>query len=477
MKFEKDIVIGLEIHVELDTDSKLFCSCPTKAEVPNTATCEICLGMPGSKPVVNKKAIYYALKLALALNCKIAKELIFSRKVYFYPDMSKNYQITQYEIPLGSDGYIELSDGKKIGIIRVHLEEDPASLIHQGSIETSPFVLVDYNRSGRPLCEIVTKPEIYSPQEARDFMRQLITILQSLKIFNIKTRIIKADANISIKESGYTKCEIKNITGFKEIERALIYEIDRQKREILEGKKIIQETRGWDADLGITKSLRKKEKEEDYGYIFDPDLVAVELTGSMIAKAQAELPELPNQKLKKYIEKLKINKSDAQIISSDYILSEIFERIVAKKVDASIAADWIRRELPRVANYNKKEVEDLVSESKFEENFIEIIELFGNKKITAMVAKDILNKIADGTLYKKYKTPREYVERENLAAVSDSSEIKKLCEEAIKENPKAVDDYKKGEEKALNFLIGQVMRKSKGKADADEVKRIVKEII
>jgi len=298
-----------------------------------------------------------------------------------------------------------------------------------------------------------------------------------LKIFNIKTRIIKADANISIKESGYTKCEIKNITGFKEIERALIYEIDRQKREILEGKKIIQETRGWDADLGITKSLRKKEKEEDYGYIFDPDLVAVELTGSMIAKAQAELPELPNQKLKKYIEKLKINKSDAQIISSDYILSEIFERIVAKKVDASIAADWIRRELPRVANYNKKEVEDLVSESKFEENFIEIIELFGNKKITAMVAKDILNKIADGTLYKKYKTPREYVERENLAAVSDSSEIKKLCEEAIKENPKAVDDYKKGEEKALNFLIGQVMRKSKGKADADEVKRIVKEII
>ena len=477
MKFEKDIVIGLEIHVELDTDSKLFCSCPTKAEVPNTATCEICLGMPGSKPVVNKKAIYYALKLALALNCKIAKELIFSRKVYFYPDMSKNYQITQYEIPLGSDGYIELSDGKKIGIIRVHLEEDPASLIHQGSIETSPFVLVDYNRSGRPLCEIVTKPEIYSPQEARDFMRQLITILQSLKIFNIKTRIIKADANISIKESGYTKCEIKNITGFKEIERALIYEIDRQKREILEGKKIIQETRGWDADLGITKSLRKKEKEEDYGYIFDPDLVAVELTGSMIAKAQAELPELPNQKLKKYIEKLKINRSDAQIISSDYILSEIFERIVAKKVDASIAADWIRRELPRVANYNKKEVEDLVSESKFEENFIEIIELFGNKKITAMVAKDILNKIADGTLYKKYKTPREYVERENLAAVSDSSEIKKLCEEAIKENPKAVDDYKKGEEKALNFLIGQVMRKSKGKADADEVKRIVKEII
>ena len=477
MKFDADIVIGLEIHAELDTDSKMFCSCPTKAEEPNTATCEICLGMPGSKPVVNKKAIEYALKLAIALNCSIAKELIFSRKVYFYPDMSKNYQITQYEIPLGSEGFIELSNGKKIGITRVHMEEDPASLIHQGSMETSPFVLVDYNRSGRPLCEIVTKPEMHSPQEAREFMKQLITILQSLKIFNIQTRIIKADANVSVKESGYTRAEIKNITGFKEIERALAYEIERQKKDILEGRKIIQETRGWNADLGITKSLRSKETEEDYGYIFDPDLVAVEMTEQMIKKAKSELPELPNEKLKRYVQKMKINETDAQVISSDFVLSEMFDRLLGKKADAHIAADWIRRELPRVANYNKKEVEDLISEGKFEENFIEIIELLSNKKITAQVAKDILNKTADGTLHKNYKSPKDYVEKEKLAAVSDSSEIKKFCEEAIKENPKAVEDYKKGEEKALNFLIGQVMRKSKGKASADEVRKIIKKMV
>jgi len=473
MKFDKDIVIGMEIHVELDTDTKLFCSCPTKAEEPNTATCEICLGMPGSKPVVNKKAIDYALKLAMALNCRIAPELIFSRKVYFYPDMSKNYQITQYEMPLGSEGFIELAQGKNIGITRVHLEEDPAALTHQGSMETSPFVLVDYNRSGRPLCEIVTNPEMHSPQEARDFMKQLITILQSLKIFNIKTRIIKADANVSVKESGYTRAEIKNITGFKEIERALIYEIERQKKEVLEGKKVILETRGWDANLGITKSLRSKETEEDYGYIFDPDLVAVDITKEMVDKTKKELPELPNQKLKRYVEKLKINVTDAQVISSDFVLSEMFDRLINSKVDASLSADWIRRELPRVANYNKKEVEDLLSD-KFEEHFVEIIELLGTKKITPVIAKDLLNKLADGRLN---ESPKKYVEKEKLTAVSDSSEIKKFCEEAIKENPKAVEDYKKGESNALNFLIGQVMRKSKGKASADEVRKIIEKII
>ena len=473
MKFDKDIIIGMEIHVELDTDTKLFCSCPTKAEVPNTATCEVCLGMPGSKPVVNKKAIEYALKLAMALNCSIAPELIFSRKVYFYPDMSKNYQITQYEMPLGSRGFIELAEGKRIGITRVHLEEDPASLTHQGSMETSPFVLVDYNRSGRPLCEIVTEPEIYSPQEARDFMKQLITILQSLKIFNIKTRIIKADANVSVKESGYIRAEIKNITGFKEIERALIYEIERQKKEVLEGRKIIQETRGWDAGLGITKSLRSKETEEDYGYIFDPDLVAVDITKEMVDKTKKELPELPNQKLKRYVEKLKINATDAHVISSDFVLSEMFDRLINAKVDASLSADWIRRELPRVANYNKKEVEDLLS-GKFEERFIEIIELLGTKKITPVIAKDLLNRLADGRLN---ESPKKYVEKEKLTAVSDLSEIKKFCEEAIKENPKAVDDYKNGEANALNFLMGQVMRKSKGKVSADEVKKIIEKII
>ncbi len=297
--------------------------------------------------------------------------------------------------------------------------------------------------------------------------------MRSLNIFNIKTRIIKADANVSIKESGYVRVEIKNITGFKEMERALIHEIERQKKELAEEGKIVQETRGWDAQLGITKPLRTKETEEDYGYIFDPDLVRIDITEEMQEKAKSQLPELPNQKLKRYVEKLKINQTDAQVISSDFILSEMFDRLVKDDADSHLSADWIRRELPRVANYNKKEVEELLDE-KFEKNFIELIELLSSKKITSQVGRDILNKLAEGTLN---LSPKQFVEKEGLGAVSDSGELEKFCEEAIKENPKAVEDYKKGEEKSINFLVGQVMRKSKGKASPDEVKKIIKELI
>ncbi|MEM4336382.1 MAG: Asp-tRNA(Asn)/Glu-tRNA(Gln) amidotransferase subunit GatB [Candidatus Woesearchaeota archaeon] len=472
-----DTIIGLEIHVELDTETKLFCSCPTESEMPNTTTCEVCLGMPGSKPVVNKKAVEYALKLCVALNCKISPELVFSRKTYFYPDMSKNYQITQYEMPLGEDGFIELSENKKVGLIRIHLEEDPASLIHLGGISTSPFVLVDYNRSGRPLCEIVTKPEIYSAEEARDFMKKLITILCFLKIFDNRKCIIKADVNVSIKESGYVRVELKNITGFKEIERALIYEIERQRREFREGKKILQETRAWNSELGITTLLRTKESEEDYGYIFDPDLVPVDITKDLLEKIRSELPELPAEKKKRYIQELKINKDDANIISSDYVLSEIFERMVKRKISPIIAADWVRRELPRVANYNNKEVEDILQEENFTEHFQEILELFSNKKITNIVARELLNKISDKTLYKEAKSPLEYVKEKNLFAVVDYSEIEDVCKSVLKENEKAVEDYKKGEEKALNFIIGNVMRKTKGKANPEEVKKIIKKLL
>src|SRR3989338_8174616 len=231
-KFTSEIVIGLEVHAEGNTKTKLFCSCPTHgSEEPNTRTCETCLGMPGSKPVLNKKAVEFALKLCLALNCEISPELIFSRKSYFYPDMSKNYQISQYEIPLGKNGKLNLRGGKEIGVIRVHMEEDPASLIHPVGLKESQYVLVDYNRSGNPLAEIVTEPDLTSPDDARDFMKQLITVLNYLEIFDINSGIIKADANVSIKESGYTRVEIKNITGFKEIERALMYEVSRQKEE------------------------------------------------------------------------------------------------------------------------------------------------------------------------------------------------------------------------------------------------------
>ncbi|MBI2208162.1 Asp-tRNA(Asn)/Glu-tRNA(Gln) amidotransferase subunit GatB [Candidatus Woesearchaeota archaeon] len=469
MEFKSNVVIGIECHVELSTNTKLFCSCPTKgSEEPNTRVCEVCLGHPGSKPVLNKKAVEYALKLCMALNCKINKELIFSRKSYFYPDMSKNYQITQYEIPLGENGSLKLKSGKEVGITRVHMEEDPASLIHPSGMQQSAYVLVDYNRSGNPLLEIVTKPELGNAEEAREFMKQLITTLNYLKIFDVNNGIIKADANISIKESHHTRIEIKNITGFKEIERALNYEIARQKSAIAEGKKLEQETRSWDSDKGITFLLRKKETEEDYGYILDTDLVKTEITKDLVDKIRREMPELAHDKIKKFIEKHKLKKEDAEILAAEKELAEMFEK-VAEEVDPILAAKWLRRELIRVLNYNKKEIHEIQIDEK---HIIDLLKLVENKKITDSVGQKLLEKLIE-----KPFDVNEYVKKEKLEAVSDTKEIEKYCIEAIIEHPQAVADYKHGEKEALNFIVGAVMKKTKGKATPKEVNEIIKRLI
>lgn len=468
-KFTSDVVIGLEIHVELATDTKMFCSCPTHgSNEPNTRTCPVCLGHPGSKPVLNEKALKYALKLCLALGCKISPDLIFSRKSYFYPDMSKNYQISQYEIPLGEKGKLNLKEGKSVGITRVHMEEDPAALVHTGSMQKSPFVLVDYNRSGDPLVEVVTEPELTSPEEARDFMKQLITVLNYLGIFDINRCVIKADANISIKESNYTRAEIKNITGFKEIERALNFELDRQKHDITNGKKIVQETRAWDSQRGITFSLRQKEVEEEYGYIIDPDLVKIEITKDLIEEVKSEMPELAQDKILKYIKKYKIKKEDAEVIAQEKLLAELFEK-VASKIDPVLAAKWLRRELVRVMNYNKKELHQLEID---ESHLIDLLKLVEERKITDTTGQKIMEKLIE-----KPFDVNAYVKKEGLIAVSDKGELEKFCMEAIDENPKAVEDYKSGNNKAVQFIIGQVMRKTKGKASPKEVNEILKEML
>ena len=373
-------MIGLEIHVGLNTESKLFCSCKISEDAsPNSHTCDICVGLPGSKPVLNKKAFEYALKLCLALNCEISPELIFSRKIYFYPDMSKNYQITQYEIPLGNNGKLSLTN-KEIKISRIHIEEDPAALIHQGST-----VLVDYNRSGTPLCEIVTEPDMSSPEEAREFLKKLLTILNYLKIFNIKTGIIKADANVSIKP--YERVEIKNINGFKEIERAINYEIQRHKELIKENKPVTKrETRGWDSEKGITLFQRSKEEEADYGYIIDPDLVPVDVTKELIEKTKNELPELPKEKSLRYQEEYKIKKEDAEVISNDFELASLLESSVSNKINPVFASEWIRREVTRVLNYNKKELD----ETFISKHLIEVMELIKDNKITRQTGQKLM---------------------------------------------------------------------------------------
>lgn len=462
--FTSDIVIGLEIHCQLNTDSKLFCGCATQgSDEPNTRTCAVCLGMPGSKPVLNKKAVEHALKLCLALGCKIAPELIFSRKSYFYPDMSKNYQITQYEMPLGTNGELMLGSGKKIRIKRVHIEEDPASLVH-----TEGAVLVDYNRSGNPLVEIVTEPELESAEEARDFMKQLITVLNYLGIFDIDNCIIKADANVSVKETGYERVEIKNITGFKEIERALKYEIERHKAAAFEKEKITMETRGWDAEKGASYLLRKKEAEEEYGYIIDTDLAITDITAEMISRLKKEMPELAADKIQRYIKDYKIAEDDARIIASERLLAELFEKI-SEEIDAVLAARWLRKELLRVLNYNEKEISEVKIDAK---HIIELLKMVEEKVITDKTAKEILEKLIVEPF-----SPKDYVLKMQVKKIVDVEEIKKICEEVVKENPKAAEDYKKGEEKSFNFLVGMVIRKSKGKAAPEIVNKIMKEII
>lgn len=463
--FKSEIVIGLEVHIELDTKTKMFCGCPTKADEPNSAVCPVCLGHPGSKPVLNKRALEYALKLCLALGCKISPELIFSRKSYFYPDMAKNYQISQYEIPLGKKGKLKLSSGKSIGITRVHMEEDPAALVHPETMAKSKYVLVDYNRSGRPLVEVVTEPDLTSPEEAREFLNKLITILKYLEIFDINKCIIKADANISVKESGYTKVEIKNISGFKEIESALFYEVERQKEN---PKEIKQETRAWDSELGATRAMRTKETAEDYGYIIDTDLVPIEITPALIKKTKQEMPELAESKIEKYVVKHKISELDAKAIAQEKLLADLFEKVAAE-IDPGLAAKWLRRELVRVLNYNRKSLKDLEID---ERHLVDLLKLIETKQITDNVGQKILEKLIE-----KPFDVKEYVKKEGLSAVSDVNFIEKICKNVMTENKKAINDYKKGEEKALHFLIGKVMAKTKGKATPREVNEILKRLI
>ncbi len=456
-----DIMIGLEIHVSLNTKTKLFCSCPlTGNEEPNTRTCEVCVGLPGSKPVLNKKALEYALKLCLALNCQIAEEVIFSRKTYFYPDMGKNYQITQYEIPIGSSGSLKLAN-KEVKITRIQIEEDPAALVHQGST-----VLVDYNRSGTPLCEIVTEPDLTSPEEAREFLKKLLTIIQYLKIFDINNCIVKADANVSIKP--HERVEIKNINGFKDIESALIYEIERHKTLIKEGNPIKQrETRGWDSDNGITNFQRSKEEEADYGYIIDADLVPIEISKELIEKTKKELPELPSQKSLRYQSQFKIKKEDAEVLANDYELTQLLESAISNKIETLFAAEWIRREVTRVLNYNKKELH----ETFITKNLLSILELIQNNKITRQTGQRLMELLVEKDLDIK-----EYVKKNNLELVSNTKELEEICKKVLKENPKVLKEYLEGNVKSFNFLIGQVMRHSKGKADPKTINDLLKKL-
>jgi aspartyl-tRNA(Asn)/glutamyl-tRNA(Gln) amidotransferase subunit B len=464
------VKIGLETHVQLNTKSKVFCGCmnPVNLEeepLPNTITCDTCLGMPGSKPRTNRRIVEAGLKMGLALNCRIERAIFFSRKTYFYPDMSKNFQITQYEVPLARNGRISINANgktKRIGITRVHMEEDPAKVVHVGGLG-GKHTLVDYNRSGIPLLEIVTDPDFSSPAEARAFLQRLASILEYLGLYDPMSRaVFKSDANVSLE--GGARIEIKNITGTKEIEQALKYEIVRQGHMLKRGVKVKRETRAWNPDVGSTQPLRGKEEEAEYGYIFEPDLTRLEIGKGQIEKTRLGLPELPDKKLARFVKEFRIQSKLAESLVSDPQVAKFFEK-VSKKADPRLAASWIAGPLKKTLNWYPVRL----SQTRIKvEWIVELLRLFEKGQITDRNAELVIRKMVE-----LGKEPKVIIEKFGLGLVSTKSEIDKMIKNVIDKNASAVKDYRSGEEKAMHFLIGQVMKLSKGTIDPKTARNLL----
>ena len=463
------VIIGLEIHAYLNTDSKLFCPCSTDSEnaEPNSKVCPICLGHPGSKPVLNAKAVELAVKVGLAMNCEINKDFFFSRKTYFYPDMASNYQITQYEVPVAQKGHITIPTGKKAGITRAHLEWDPAALVHPQGMGKSDYVLIDYNRSGFPLIEIVTEPEIESPKEAREFLNALESILKYLNVLKPGS-VLKVDANISIYPN--ERIEIKNISGYAAVEKALNFELLRQRRELRMGKKIEQHTRAYNADNGTTIELRKKETEEDYGYIFDPDLVKVSLTEGQIKEVEMGMPELPEAKAIRFQNDYGLNEYDARVITSDKDLGSLFGEM-AQKADPNLSARLLTRELLAVLNHDSLSLKDVEVSP---EALIDLVGLMKEGKVSDKnVKQSVINYISGD------KTrPKEFLEKNNLL-ISRNIDLANITSIVLSEHIKLADqvavEYKTSDdERKLNYFMGQIMKKTKGAVDPSEVNKELK---
>jgi aspartyl-tRNA(Asn)/glutamyl-tRNA(Gln) amidotransferase subunit B len=456
----EQIKVGLEVHGYLAMSNKTKLFCEDKIDFgaeANTNICPVCTGMPGSKPMLpNREAIDKILSIAAMLDCKVNKRLIFQRKHYSWPDMPTGFQRTMsgsYSTPVGENGNF-----LGIGISDVHLEEDPA----RWDPETG---CVDYNRSGLPLVEIVTSPDFRSAEEVREWLKKLMTTLSYIKAIDPDAGV-KSDVNVSISPE-FNRVEIKNVNSFRSIVRAIEYEILRQQQEAKECRKITRETRAWDDDAGVSVFMRSKEEAMDYMFIPEPDLPAVRISEEHLRKITSSLPEKPGEKAKKYVA-MKVDKKDAEILSSEIMLAELFEK-VAKEVDPVLAAKWFRKELLRVLNYNGKEVGELEAD---ETHITQLLKLVEAKKITDETARGILEKL----VIKPFNV-EEHVKKEGLIAVADEKLLEKFCLGAIAENPKAVEDYKKGNEKALNFVVGAVMKKTKGTATPKEVNEIMKKLI
>jgi aspartyl-tRNA(Asn)/glutamyl-tRNA(Gln) amidotransferase subunit B len=449
--------IGLEIHVQLNTKSKLFCTCSTSLTRPNSHVCDVCLGMPGSKPVLNKKAVDFSVMLALALNCNVPKISRFDRKTYFYPDLPKNYQITQYNFPIAQKGYLQILNNK-IRIRRIQIEEDPGAITYPHHIDVSKYSLIDYNRSGFPLCEVVTEPDFSSSKEVKKFLKMFISMIKHLGIYS-SNNSFRVDTNVSIGRN--PRVEIKNIGSIKDVVSAIECEIYRQKFVLESGKKITQQTRRFTGST--TEAMREKETEEEYGYIIDPDLPPIVLTALQINQIKKKLPELPYQRAKRMFNQYKINKHQALAIVSEKELADFYENVV-KHIEPKFAAGWISTQLLKVLNYNNICFSEIKLTSQ---HFISFLKLIQSKEISDRAADLLLRE-----LVLKPQNPKKLAEKLNLLNLTED-ELFKLIKTVLKKNKNSVDQYKKGKTKVLAFLIGQVIRESKGRADAKRVKELI----
>jgi len=466
------VVIGMEVHVELHTESKLFCSCPNSfSSQPNTNVCEVCLGFPGTMPLLNSYAVKQALKACLALNCEVAMHSRFDRKNYFYPDIPKGYQISQYYIPLGSNGVMEIeteSGQKRVGITRVHMEEDAGKLVHAPA---GDYSMVDYNRAGVPLIEIVSEPDIRSSEEARLYLENLKSMMQYAGVSDCKMEegSLRCDSNISLRPMGSTaygsKVELKNMNSFRAVEKALEFEIDRQSKILDKGEEVIPQTRRWDETKEETILMRDKLEAHDYRCFVDPELAPVDLNISLIEETKSNMPEFAGEKIKRYVNEYGLPQYDAGVITADPDLANYFEECLQKYPHPKNLSNWLMGDFLSLVNAEGSDIKDVT----FKPNYmVELLKLIDNGDISGKIGKEVLEKS-----FQSGKSPGNIVEEEGMQQISDESQLEEIVDRVIEDNPSSVNDYKSGKKKAMGYLVGQIMKATSGKANPQLVNELL----
>lgn len=473
------VVIGLEVHAELKTKSKIFCGCSTQfGSEQNTNVCPVCLGLPGVLPVVNKRVVEFAIRAGLALNCEILPFSKFDRKNYYYPDLPKNYQTSQYDLPICVNGHLDIEvngETKRIGITRIHMEEDAGKLVHSGNITSSNYALVDYNRTGVPLIEIVSEPDIRSAEEAKAYLEALKSILEYIDVSDCKMQegSLRCDANVSLRENEQapfgTRTELKNLNSFRAVQKGLEYEIVRQAEVLDDGGKIIQETRSWDETKGITLSLRSKEQAHDYRYFPEPDLVPLQVSTEWVEEIRQSLPELPSARKQRLMEAYGLSSYDAGVITASQDMAHYFDVVIGHGADAKAAANWLMGDVSKVLNASNLSITDF---SVTPENLASMLELMQQGTISSKIAKTVFEEmVASG------KDPATIVKEKGLQQISNEGEIVAIVEAVLAANPQSIADFKAGKDRALGFLVGQIMKQTKGRANPELVNKLLKERI